>query len=592
MDAKQLGTVRRLADFGRSGIAKPMAVPFPNLGSLLRSADEMRRNGDISLADEFFALATVLNGGGLGAEHNKDFLQQLAVSAAQLSVILEREPASSEAREAKTFDRARRSVEKFIMGHWEEALIKARKDWARGKLAETTHLINQATDYKIAAESLPPKLTNADISLALCWCPPETRRLYGRESDPGASQTPHLPYTLHRDFHLGLTLSARTAEKAAAGFYRQYDRSVEDVSITQLEGKNERWRLYDFTVGGHGHVDVKNSRRSKTNHNSYVEHCVPKFKLHREGHDVIIFGVLSDYLIAHEIVPDYGRRQTGPVLCLGETTLRKQVSLKEEFEDSHLLEINFSRLGQGTRQFIPPWMFDYPDFAYEERDAALAELGRKGIPPTGLWEEAGTEVPLAVLIAAGLDLSHYWSGLESWEQDLCTELSERRNRLGLSLPVVFLSLLKHFLGMATAQTGDVEDFSPAGYRKAIFHRWQNKPLCIYDPLQTVNSLIDSLDVLWRAEHGLIREFRQFRLQGFNILQGRADTSAQWKTLIAYCGGWISFPYGGGRKCGRTPLLLGQSQNCQLCGKLICPDCGYCSDGCGRRKDQPVPAMLA
>ena len=121
-----------------------------------------------------------------------------------------------------------------------------------------------------------------------------------------------------------------------------------------------------------------------------------------------------------------------------------------------------------------------------------------------------------------------------------------------------------------------EDISyrPTGYMKLIYDPDldpnHNMPLGIYDPLCTISSLITLLDTLWDAEHGLIRSFRAFRLQGLNILRGCQEEDKRWKTLIAYCGG---------QKCGKDPLVLGACEHCRECGMLICPDCQFCSDSC-------------
>ena len=106
------------------------------------------------------------------------------------------------------------------------------------------------------------------------------------------------------------------------------------------------------------------------------------------------------------------------------------------------------------------------------------------------------------------------------------------------------------------------------------------PLGIYDPLETINGLISALETLWTAEHNLIRNFRLFRLQSFNILLGKSHpTENLWRTLIAYCGGQMP----DGSACGKNPLVLGDLEHCPECGKLICSvrNCGFCRKGCAK-----------
>ncbi|NEX16993.1 MAG: hypothetical protein C1943_10280 [Halochromatium sp.] len=52
------------------------------------------------------------------------------------------------------------------------------------------------------------------------------------------------------------------------------------------------------------------------------------------------------------------------------------------------------------------------------------------------------------------------------------------------------------------------------------------------------------------------------------------------TLVAYCGGdkldenkkWIG-------KCLNYPLVFGREKTCDVCGKLICSKCNFCTKDC-------------
>ena len=121
------------------------------------------------------------------------------------------------------------------------------------------------------------------------------------------------------------------------------------------------------------------------------------------------------------------------------------------------------------------------------------------------------------------------------------------------------------------------NYEPNDYKGFIFYEsCKDKPLGIYDPLLTVEELINSLNILWETQHELIRSFKIFTLQGLNIFQGRHDRNDfRWKNLIAYCSGRLK----DGSKCGKNPLVLGQSKLCHECGKLTCPECHFCNEYC-------------
>ena len=218
-------------------------------------------------------------------------------------------------------------------------------------------------------------------------------------------------------------------------------------------------------------------------------------------------------------------------------------------------------------------MFDYPEYVYTERNEARKEL--KDFTNLDSLREATFEFnPLPVGIAVGIDLTKVLGHqtLEEWETRFLNQLRNRIEKYGLSLPFLFLTILTHFLDMAHSSKA-VSDFDPDRYRKFLFCQEPDKPLGIYDPLQTIDALIKALSTLWIAENGLIRKFRVFKLRSFNILWGKSDSSDNlWTTLIAYCG-----------ECGKNPLVLGESKICDH-RSLICPepDCGFCCDKCRKK----------
>ena len=220
-------------------------------------------------------------------------------------------------------------------------------------------------------------------------------------------------------------------------------------------------------------------------------------------------------------------------------------------------------------------MFDYPQYVYTERNEARKEL--ENFPNLDSLKGAPFEFNLIpVSIATGIDLTEILSDKvsEEWEQNFLNQLRNRIETYGFSLPFLFLTILTHFLSMA-ASSKTVSDFDPDRYRKFLFCQEPDKPLGIYDPLKTIDALINNLSTLWTAKNKLIRKFRRFKLRSFNILQGKSDSIEDlWTTLIAYCGGRLE----DGSACGKNPLVLGKSKHCE-CRRLICPDCGFCCQTC-------------
>ena len=334
--------------------------------------------------------------------------------------------------------------------------------------------------------------------------------------------------------------------------------------------KNPIGRKYDLDVEGL-HVDVKNSRRSQKSKDRYTEHCIPQFKRSRENQNVTISGVLSPYLWPLDLLDKpKERHEDAEIIFLGETDIEKQSILKNVFNDL----VDFVGPNPANKYFLPPWVFDYPEYVYTEQNKARKEL--KDF--TNLASLKGVEFKFNLIpvgIAADIDLTEI---LDSWERNFLDQLSNRIEKYGLSLPFLFLTILTHFLGMADSSE-TVSDFKPDKYRKFLFYKeGRNNPLGIYDPLKTIDALIEALGTLWTAEKPLIRKFCRFRLKSFNVLQGKSDPNENlWTTLIAYCGGRLE----DGSACGKNPLVLGESKLCKKCRKLICPDpdCGYCCEKC-------------
>ena len=435
----------------------------------------------------------------------------------------------------------------------------------RQKLIDRERFFNlsaQAMNPNVITCFSLPKLDQHDLWLVEKWCQLPRNSLNRTSLIKICSKYPKLDRLF----------SARSAEKVAVGFYQHYRKRVKDISITQIyKNSKSEWEKYDLDVDNIP-VDVKNSRRYQNSPDRYTEHYIQKkFKYNTENQDVTIAGVFSPYLWTYELLGEpESYHKYREIQFLGETTWKKLQALKREFKDS----VYFDVPNPTGKYFLPPWVFDYPDYVYTERNEARKEL--KNFPNLDSLKGAAFELNLIpVSIAAGIEPSEILGHdtLDNWERSFLNQLCNRIQNNELSLPFLFLTILTHLLDMAHSSK-TASDFDPNRYRKFLFYKEFDKPLGIYDPLETIDALIKALSTLWKAKNELIRAFRKFKLKSFNILQGKSDSNELWTTLIAYCGGRLE----DGSACGKNPLVLGESKHCKY-RRLICPTCGFCCQKC-------------
>ena len=371
------------------------------------------------------------------------------------------------------------------------------------------------------------------------------------------------------DYQMGKMLSARSAEKAAILFLKKLGlENISDVSIEQLKNKDRNWVDYDIKSGDI-YYDVKNSRRSRQNPNTYTEHIIPTFKEHR-GHNVQIIGTLSNYLQPQEIVE---RGEKEYVLILGLTNLEEITRIQRTF-NSEKLKVDFhDQEKQDSKYHFPPWVFEYPRIMYSLRNKYLEVLEiciKEDVDC--LNEHEKFRIPFYLLRDKKIEIKK--ESLFEWEIDFISYLKKLDIGNGIKMPYIFLSVLSHFLITITRNDIDKINYSPERYKKILFKDYYySLPLFSYDPLQTVNSLIDTLQVLWTSKKDLIIQYDSFKLTSRGVLTGRVK-DGKWQTLVAYCGGWLL-----DGPCGSVPLVLGYEEHCSVCGKLICKKCGFCSKVC-------------
>lgn len=401
-------------------------------------------------------------------------------------------------------------------------------------------------------------------------------------------------------------LSARAAEKASKWFYESVGATVEDISILQLERNAQDWITHDLLVDSSMPVDVKNARRPVSGGNFYVEHTIPKFKVDRQSAHVQIAGILSPYL-SHKYIknPASAQFKIDDIIFLGQTSQNQISQLIEKFNSP---EFEVVRLNE---RVFPNWVFAYPKAWYGSLLEGVRYLSEDCVWPNGdEWQYVLKEAELissipALCIAKKELPTIIKSRLPSWQVDFYSRLQSLIGDYP-EMPVIFFAVLTNFL---TNLKDETRDFSPSEYESLLFPpdarlinfssgKRQFYPLGAIDPLGQVANLIKTLSILWKSRGRTnLKRFSNFRFSGLGILQGRERNSQVWETIVAYCGGTAYEMDEGGSihltpegkpkkekgKCGFAPLIVDNDVTCQFCRKLICKECGFCSQSCQDRR---------
>jgi hypothetical protein len=375
------------------------------------------------------------------------------------------------------------------------------------------------------------------------------------------------------DYEMARVLSARVAERVAFQFYKSLEYPVVDISITQLNSGSQDWKTHDLLVDSQHPVDVKNARPPVSVERRFVEHCVPKFKESRRlNQEVVIAGVLSPYLILYHILgPASIAEYIEPIYFLGEVRPSEICRLEGVFKQADL------KLRIIDRGVVPAWMYDYPSRCYIGQNNYTNVLKSLDISTYPSFEDCTLigENLIPILIAAGIPLPPtFIDQCSSWQNGFIRKIQELRDGR-VTLPVLFLALLSHFLEMVKAD--EASGVGPDQYRRLLYSSNNNEnPLGIVDPLGIISEFLNTLGVLWEYRNILaLGKYSLFKFNGSGLLQGQSKDEAKLITLLAYCGGFVE----GKGKCGASPLIKGQEQTCPECGKLICGQCGFCSKYC-------------
>lgn len=412
-------------------------------------------------------------------------------------------------------------------------------------------------DYTIPPSAILP----TDLELCLRW---SGMRLAGSRVDfddllstLGSTETARL-------------LSARIAEKVSSGYYAQLGFSVEDISIQQLQvGAGDEWKDFDLQVGNIP-VDVKNARASFSNPDSYVDHCIPRFKLTRgSSTEVRVTGVFSSYLPAIKL-----RHEHSHCKILGETSLIYARRLWKWTTDRFGGAIRLD--GMWNNNHYPSWIFDYPDAHYANLRRCNQRINSLLSQVLAL-NRSDIEIPPWIFSLAD-KVAGSTASLPDTQKVILADLHSLRDALGYTRPSLYLYLLGSAMSGLIEQRPFNDVFAPL--LPMIFvpvcHADRITPLGLDDPLSTLKNLVSNLACIYQKVLDSKLRFIAFKMTHPMILLGQLE-DGYWITVLAYCGGYFTQPFR--TKCGASPLVLGIHANCPTCGHLICEDCGYCADGC-------------
>jgi cold shock CspA family protein len=427
-------------------------------------------------------------------------------------------------------------------------------------IAACTHYAHNRVNW--TADWLYSHLTDEDRALAAEW---------GKSEKDSADNKAKM-------------LSARGAERVTYWFYRSLGMQVQDISITQLKKSSADWKIFDLRINGNSCIDVKNARTPASYRSDYkrryAEHWVPKFKENRKSEEVMVAGVLSPYVpyhfYEHPVDPE---KKIDPITFLGETTWSSIKSLEQRFS-KNLLAVSMNGI-----HFVPAWLFEYPRSFYKERDQNCQNLNklltrRYPLPSAQELEIAKVNLIPGCLAAriAKEKIQPWFEALKPWQRKFYIRLCGTSAEV-ISLPFLFLVLLTHFMEVFLDKSQWAE-YHPGGYNQLVFARQsaKNYPLGIFDPLEIIANFVETLSELWENRETVeLEKYSSYRFTGKGLLEGIRPEDNTRVTLIAYCGGFIQ----GKGTCGKSPLIIGREKTCK-CGKLICPECDYCSEGCPDR----------
>ena len=450
----------------------------------------------------------------------------------------------------------------------------ARREQLKRLNTTVSGFFNQLIDFRTEPNLANIGLDASDLELVYIWS--------NGHSDPPSTMEDLFTKSLS-NYDTCRLLSARIAEKAATRFYRGLNATVTDESIMQISGGATNWLDFDLSADSKK-VDVKNARRSFTSSDNYSEQFVKEWKLSGDQ-NVTILGTLSDYVVRDKFLAS----ESGDVLVLGEVT-REKIKRLETWVNhtySEILDANFA----DNRSFLPGWMYEFPPTYYQNRNhktgvnienflSSLSE-GDAQIDDYSNQLVLDSDVPRWLLgLTEKWDLAqHFLSDPE--EIKIWHSIQESKKHVGINRRMLYLLILASVLSRVADHNAT---FSPELWQKFLFSDKNNSsyyPLGLHDPQAQIFNLIKLLSNMWARNRQELSNFTLFKLSSPNVLRGR-NKDGKWKTIFAFCGGWLGDPYP--KKCGKNPIYLGESSSCETCGKLSCSECDHCDDNCPDNKN--------
>jgi len=492
----------------------------------------------------------------------------------------------------------------------------------------------------------PEHFDETDLRLALSWLEADDQVfLYGaydRAGIPGllleADNSRRLKQELSR------VLTARIAENVASVWLQHNGYSTEDVSVQQLEyadaearlpGRDAAWHTFDIrafrqqsettsrsAMSTHhdsqsvAQIDVKCARRVLGSSSVYTREYVKTFKLFA-GDEVLIVGVQAPYLWPNKILPEVDTSEPLKTrfVVRGWTGVRRLRELAQFFGNVETVRLEQSSKGDPTRR-LAPWLYEAPARLYGP-EKALEMIGDAHDRKSDFPSASGlTNLQACVLskISRVTLVENTEKSLAGWQDEFFSVVREAVNQLGQTLPVLYLSILRHFVIMVKRGAAGLSspEYSPALYRELLWvhsseqerrefvrsqgakpgddPKFEHFPFGVWDPHLVVSALISALDILWSFARAEIVKFNEFSMSGRGILRAREAPMVPWKTVLSYCGN----PQKVDRPCCHFPLLIGSHEHCAH-GFLICTEenCGYCCSAChqSRKSEGPGSALL-
>jgi hypothetical protein len=266
-------------------------------------------------------------------------------------------------------------------------------------------------------------------------------------------------------------------------------------------------------------------------------------------------------------------RQNAPCIYLGETNNSTIEFLSSNYSCEEFI-VEFKKDDIKGKSFLPPWVFDYPDYCYKKIQDSIKIF--QNITSSGInlgLHKHGNFYPLLLVAGFHPNESINFKEIPEKESNFLCKIAELVRNDKLTLGNLYLLILKNII-LQIKQ--NLIEFLPVSLIKYIFiANNYYLPLVVFDPLKIIYTLIHSLNSLCEAILESVEHFDKFKLLSLNILIARSPSNDKWYTLLAYCGGFIKEK----GKCGFAPLVFGNHKTCEKCLKLICPECNFCSAQC-------------